>query len=305
MRKVYLDGLLGDKFGHEWNLAVNTVGEAISAISCQRKGFREYLLADTAGYEVIFDKDDGVQQIEELCINLPAQQTFRIVPVVSGKKSGGLFMVIAGIALIAATGGFAAFAGGAASTTGAGAGAALAGTTANTAALTSTYGAAAVAKAGIVAGETITIAQAASLAGTSQAAILGFSAAANLGTGLVLAGVSTMLAPKVKDGGAGSKQAENYLFNGAINNAKQGSPIPLVYGRSIVGSTVIAASLFTTTSRFKVASNRKLVGIRDFRTPGSRYGTDNAGTSSYNGGNGNGNGNGGGNGEDEGNVQLR
>lgn len=291
MRKIYLDGLLGDKFGHEWNLAVNTVGEAISAISCQRRGFREHLLADTAGYEVIFDKEDGLQQVEELCINLPAEQSFRIVPVVSGKKSGGLFMVVAGIALIAATGGFAAFGlAGAGGSTAAAAGAV--GTQAGATITATAAGGTLAGGAFTVGSGGMTIAQAAAYHGVGTASVLGFSAAANLGTGLVLAGVSTMLAPKVKDGGAGAKQAENYLFNGAINNAKQGSPIPLVYGRSIVGSTVIGASLFTTTSRFKVNRNRKLIGIRDFRTPGSRYGTDTAGAGSYNGGSGGSGGNG-------------
>lgn len=254
MRKVYLEGILGDKFGYEWNLNVATVGEAISAISSQRQGFRSFLLDDKGaqGYEILFGKENGVETAEELSINLPSTQSISIVPVIGGSKSGGIFMVLAGVVLIAATGGLGfaglpAFTGTAAATGG-----------------TASIGAMA-AGAGVLAPG--------SLAGAS-------AMVSNLGMGLVLGGVSMMLAPKVPDSTAGAKQAENYLFNGAINNVKQGTPVPLVYGRNIVGSTTISASLFSSTSRKKISRNRKLVGISDFRTAGSEYG-ENSNTVTY------------------------
>ena len=80
-----------------------------------------------------------------------------------------------------------------------------------------------------------------------------------------------MLSPDVPDGNE-SEKAENYLFSGPINTVKQGQPIPLVYGRAIVGSKTVSASIFTTTSWQKISKERALVGITDFRTPGSRSG---------------------------------
>ena len=79
-----------------------------------------------------------------------------------------------------------------------------------------------------------------------------------------------MLAPDVPDGGNSSEKAENYLFGGPVNTVKQGEPIPLVYGRAIVGSKTISASVFTNTSRQKLTAGRKMVGIPNFRTDGSK-----------------------------------
>ena len=115
---------------------------------------------------------------------------------------------------------------------------------------------------------------AAAAAGTSVPAILAAQGASYLGMGLVLAGAAAMLTPEVDDGG-GAEAAENYLFNGPINTVKQGGAVPLVYGRAIVGSTTISGSLFSQTSRTKISAGRKMVGISNFRTDGSTFGTNN------------------------------
>lgn len=67
-----------------------------------------------------------------------------------------------------------------------------------------------------------------------------------IGMSLVLGGVSQMLfAPK----GAGSpadrpENAPSYAFDGAVNTAAQGNPVPVLYGGPlIVGSQVISAGL--------------------------------------------------------------
>ena len=92
--------------------------------------------------------------------------------------------------------------------------------------------------------------------------------------GLLLGGAAMMLAPDVPDGNT-SEKSENYLFGGPVNTVKQGEPIPLVYGRAIVGSKTISASVFTNTSRQKLTAGRKMVGIKNFRTDGSKSGTNN------------------------------
>ena len=178
--------------------------------------------------------------------------------------------MVVGVTLVAMTGGLGAaltpgFMG--ANVTAAG----MVGTTAvsGTAAATAAAGVA----GGISAAGTFTAAGAAAAVGGSVSAgtILATQAASYLGMGLVLAGAAAMLTPEVDDGG-GAEQAENYHFSGPINTVKQGGCVPLVYGRAIVGSTTISASLYSQTSRTKISKGRKLVGISDFRTDGSRFG---------------------------------
>ena len=278
MRKIYLEGQLGEKFGSEWNLAVNSPAEALTAIMAQRPGMRQYLASaeGVQGYEILVD-NESIDMEEELVLQNPnMQQSYSFVPVIGGSKSSGLMMVL-GVALLAATGGLAGFGYmgiGAAGGTGAVAGAGLVGTTAaaGTAAVTAS-GAAAVTAAG-----TYTIAGAAAAAGTSTAAILATQGLGYLGTALMLGGAAMMLAPDVPDGTSAEK-AENYLFSGPVNTVKQGQAIPLVYGRAIVGSKTISASVFTNTSRQKVTAGRKMVGISNFRTDGSKSGQGSTTTS--------------------------
>lgn len=65
---------------------------------------------------------------------------------------------------------------------------------------------------------------------------------ATFGLGLVMSGVGSLLSPTMKtpkaDGGLKSA-----IFNGPVNIAEQGGPVPLVFGKMMIGSTVISASL--------------------------------------------------------------
>jgi predicted phage tail protein len=74
----------------------------------------------------------------------------------------------------------------------------------------------------------------------------GFSAAATmwLGVALTLGGVAQLLAPTPKsmDPSSGTRQ-ENAYFNGPVNTTAQGNPVPFGYGRMIVGSAVVSASI--------------------------------------------------------------
>lgn len=273
MRKVYLEGQLGEKFGAEWSLDVASPAEALTAIMAQRPGMRQYLAQSEGiqGYEVLIG-DEPIEREEELCMLDPGTtQSYSFVPVIGGSKSSGLMMVL-GVALLAATGGLAGFGitgfmGASGMTVGSAATAAQA--TAISAATGTT----------VAAGTTIT----ASMSVAVQTAAMGVSAPGMLmatqglgylGTALVLGGAAMMLAPDVPDQ-ASAEKAENYLFGGPVNTVKQGEAIPLVYGRAIVGSKTISASVFTNTSRQKLTAGRKMVGIPNFRTDGSKSGTNN------------------------------
>lgn len=69
----------------------------------------------------------------------------------------------------------------------------------------------------------------------------------NVGMSLILGGVAQMLAPQPKTPGA-PERPENkpsYAFDGPVNTAAQGNPVPVCYGRLIVGSQVISAGMST------------------------------------------------------------
>ena len=107
MRKVYLEGVLGEKYGAEWNLAVNSPAEALTAIMAQRPGMRQFIIdgENVQGYEILIG-EDSIQTPEELVINDPGMKNaYTFVPVIAGSKSTALMMVV-GVALVAMTGGF-------------------------------------------------------------------------------------------------------------------------------------------------------------------------------------------------------
>jgi predicted phage tail protein len=66
-------------------------------------------------------------------------------------------------------------------------------------------------------------------------ALVGAQFMVAVGAQLALAGIIGMLMP----GAPGSKENANSLFNGPINNAKIGIPIPIAYGQTEVGGAVI------------------------------------------------------------------
>lgn len=68
-----------------------------------------------------------------------------------------------------------------------------------------------------------------------------------IGVSLILGGVAQMLAPTPKAGDP-SERPENkpsYNFNGPVNTTAQGQPVPIGYGRLLVGGAVISAGLTT------------------------------------------------------------
>lgn len=67
----------------------------------------------------------------------------------------------------------------------------------------------------------------------------------NIGISMVLGGVSQMLFAPPKPEGP-TERPENkpsYTFDGAVNTAAQGNPVPVLYGQLIVGSQAISAGL--------------------------------------------------------------
>jgi predicted phage tail protein len=85
--------------------------------------------------------------------------------------------------------------------------------------------------------------------GAAIAKNIGFLAfAQGLGASLALGGVAQLISPvpKVATGpDTDQDPRKSYSFSGIINVTRQGTPVPIVYGETIVGSVVISAGIDT------------------------------------------------------------
>ena len=68
------------------------------------------------------------------------------------------------------------------------------------------------------------------------------------GIGIALSGIAGLITPTPKTPKYSSREAPDaqasFIFqNGAINTSEQGNPVPLVFGRMLVGSSVISAGI--------------------------------------------------------------
>lgn len=82
---------------------------------------------------------------------------------------------------------------------------------------------------------------------------LAANALIGLGASMVLGGVAQMLAPTpAQQAGADYENKPSYIFDGPTNTSAQGLPVPVGYGRLIVGSAVISAAI--TTEEFQAAT---------------------------------------------------
>lgn len=72
-----------------------------------------------------------------------------------------------------------------------------------------------------------------------------------IGVSLVLGGVAQLLTPVPRTVGLGSTSdtvkdpRKSYSFSGIQNTSRQGLPVPIVYGETLVGSVVISAGIDT------------------------------------------------------------
>lgn len=70
----------------------------------------------------------------------------------------------------------------------------------------------------------------------------------SLGASLLLGGVAQLLTPvpSINTGGDGQDDPrKSYSFSGIQNTSRQGVPVPIVYGETLVGSVVVSAGIDT------------------------------------------------------------
>ena len=119
----------------------------------------------------------------------------------------------------------------------AGAGGRTAAIIAGVAIIALSFGIGAIASAGVTLG---------GLAGIGTVGTIGVS----IGVSLVLGGVAQLLTPTPKINIPGTQQDNNdprksYSFSGIQQTSRQGVPVPIVYGETVVGSVVISAGIDT------------------------------------------------------------
>ncbi|MHC8289493.1 tail assembly protein [Pseudomonas sp. XS1P51] len=189
MTRILLSGSLAKTFGREYFrlLETGTTREAFSALQHTVEGFADFI-RDSARRGLRFAIFRNRENVGERELTLSGTAEIRIVPVIAGSKSGGIFQTILGVVLIAAS-----------------------------VIITAVSG------------------------GSATPFTSGMMA---IGIGMALGGVVQMLTPVPKSGSqqeqASTENKPSYLFNGAFNSTQQGLPVPVVYGKMLVGSSVVA-----------------------------------------------------------------
>ncbi|WPK33224.1 tail tip assembly protein I [Escherichia phage AV105] len=101
LKLIKLSGSLGRRFGVFHKMAVDSYPEAIRALSSQVEGFKDYMQSEVGSrmkYAVFVDGKNVGQHDEK---SWKCAREVRIVPVPTGSKSGGLFNVVLGAAIMA------------------------------------------------------------------------------------------------------------------------------------------------------------------------------------------------------------
>ena len=256
MRQVYLYGALGRRFGYRHRLDVDTLPEAVWALSAIRPGFKEYFFRGPA-YSFVkgATRRGGVDlDLAELPMTL-GRHDIHIMPAAMGAGGGNtgktVGKIILGTVMIA--GAFIAsplVLGGAAAATTAGGSAAVSAVAGGMGTLASGGVAAGAFAAGSAAlGASMGMGATAISLGALGA--ITYGNIASVGLMMTLTGVSQLLSPTPQASQAAYTNMErpeartSFIYGGAVNTSEQGGPIPILYGRMRIGSTLVAASVST------------------------------------------------------------
>ena len=82
---------------------------------------------------------------------------------------------------------------------------------------------------------------------------LALSAAASIGAGLILTGITGLLSPvpqmqDISGPRESGGKTQSFLFHGAVNREAEGGPVPLIFGKCIVGSIRIGGGTTVTSA---------------------------------------------------------
>lgn len=101
MKKVILQGHLGDKYGHTWNIKAQGYQDVFGCIEANYPGFRQDLIdLAHAGGDLDIQQGETFLEAEELFYPIDNSDTIIITPIPAGAKSGGA-KILAAVALVA------------------------------------------------------------------------------------------------------------------------------------------------------------------------------------------------------------
>ena len=250
MQLVLLAGELGEKYGkrHEY-YNLQTPADAIKLLCINYPALKQDMVQahhNGVGYKVI--QGGAAMGYDEL--RLPfGSKPLLVVPVISGAGGGSTTSILLGVGLVAT----AILTGGTSLAFGAGGFGLASGVTATTA--------------------------------------LGLSAAAgNIGVALILGGTASLISPQPQLNNAGANRIrgegtnvrgpgpdgitrgamghENYAFTGPANTVGTGATVPVIYGRVIAGSHLIAANLEVSDDSDPLKITTQAPGIETLRVNG-------------------------------------
>lgn len=190
---VYLQGDLGDRFGHKFSVYADSCQDILKCIDANRPEFKNYLV-ECIENDIGFNINHQEQDLLEDDLLMPLKEgdiTISIVP--AGSKSG-MGKIIGAALLFFVVGPYAA----------------------NLAAGNTV--------AGTITGVGGSV-QAGTFMGMTAATITSVTTA--MAANLALTGVQQLMAP---DPATDADSPENYLFNGSAQNISKGDPVPVLYG---------------------------------------------------------------------------
>ena len=103
LRKVYLEGEIGDKFGNEWEIEAKYIRDVFKCIECNVPDFRQYLVdchEKGVGFTINVANEEFLSSEEQLLISLkPGDIVITSVP--AGASGNGVTNILAAAALTA------------------------------------------------------------------------------------------------------------------------------------------------------------------------------------------------------------
>lgn len=211
MKHIVLHGILKEKYGPELIWEVDSPRDAIRGMMSNFPDFRQNL--SSGQFQLIIGSlDEGLAlSVYDLDFRFPDTMEFHIVPVPEGAKGGGKSKGV-GMIIVGAI-----------------------------------ITIAAVVGAVFTGGATLA-ALAAAAPGILGSVGFTYGSIALTGLALVLAGISTMMTPKVSTPKYSQRESPeeraSFLFqNGSVNTSEQGGCVPIILGRYRTGSIAISAGI--------------------------------------------------------------
>nr|BAR25942.1 putative phage-related protein tail component [uncultured Mediterranean phage uvMED]BAR25970.1 putative phage-related protein tail component [uncultured Mediterranean phage uvMED]BAR26007.1 putative phage-related protein tail component [uncultured Mediterranean phage uvMED]BAR26028.1 putative phage-related protein tail component [uncultured Mediterranean phage uvMED]BAR26071.1 putative phage-related protein tail component [uncultured Mediterranean phage uvMED] len=257
MQLVMLAGELGEKYGtHHEYYNLQTPADAIKLLCINYPALKQEMVQahhNGVGYKVI--QGGAAMGYDEL--QLPfGSKPLLVVPVISGAGGGATTQILAGVGLVAASFLFP--------------GAGLFG-------VTGLFGAGAAGVVGVSSSAVLT----ATAIGTGLSAV---------GASLILGGTASLISPQPQLGNLGANRIRgegtnvrgpgpdgvtrgamghaNYAFTGPANTVGTGATVPVIYGRVIAGSHLLAANLVVSDDSDPLKATTQAPGLQTFRING-------------------------------------